>query len=130
MLKKEILIPLLLAVVVIAFALISLLVRLHPRGPFLRAKLRLGGLILTLTLISACAPPEPSCYEMPPIDDSIVPADSLSHKDTLVEKNTETGNIQKPQKPQLKIDSAIQDPQPSQTIRCYVPIHDDRDTNF
>lgn len=69
--KKEILIPIAAAGVAIAFIAVCALVLLNPRSRrFVMAKLRLGGLLITLTGTgAACGPFTPTCYDAAMSDD-------------------------------------------------------------
>lgn len=121
--KKEILIPLLIALITLIFLIVSFLVWLKPSPWLTRLKLRSGGLILSLTLFAACSPPQASCYEM-------APADSLKESGGGVDSShirkisTETSKHQKKNKNAQA--GGLQDsvstfgPDPDM-IRCYLP---------
>lgn len=124
--KKEILIPLLLIVLLIFFWAISLMVFINPRPNWVRYKLKMGGLILSLTFIASCGPSQTKCYDVAAIQDSVKSPDSLAINSI---KNTETDSVAivKPRKkknnsisPEI-INDTINNIGPTEPARCYMP---------
>lgn len=103
--SREWFVPLAVAALWIAFAAVSVaLVLAGGRGPLVRAKLRLGGLLLAMTAVSCdrCGPePQVMCYDVADTDadtdvdadtdtDSDADGDTDSDADTDMDTDTDT----------------------------------------
>jgi len=124
MIKREILLPLIVALLLIVFWGLGILIILRPGRKLVRSRLRLGGLILTLSLLASCSqPPPPTCYSVPidPEDTATGAIENADHQytDTLADSGD---NDQK--NPGLTQDTVTTQDIPSHEIRCYVPPHD------
>jgi hypothetical protein len=88
MMKREIYMPILLIFLFIAFLMASGMVLFIKAKPgWIKAKLKIGALILSLTAVASCGSPQVSCYEMPPVKDSgRININDTIKKDTVLPK--------------------------------------------
>lgn len=126
MLKREIVIPLFVLLLFVVFFIVGLLLFMSPNRKLINARLRIGALILSLTFIASCGPPEVSCYEVASYPQDSTSTDSGAAKPVnTVENQDSIIPVKNPKNPETQADSAVKtDPDPH-IIRCYVPPHDD-----
>jgi hypothetical protein len=130
MFKKEIWIPLAILALFIIFGVVSLALRLYPSKRITAAKLRIGGLILSLSMFASCGSPQPTCYDVASPPDSTATKDSIAvvgiDSTTTDTVATTTKKNKKSTKPADNIDlDSASITRPPEMIRCYVPPDDD-----
>jgi hypothetical protein len=133
--KKEIIIPVFVFLLTIAFAFVALLVFITRANPALiKTKLKLGALILSLSGLMSCGLNQPSCYEPLVKKDTLKVTDTIpAKKDTVQAKDTlvKVKKIKKIKKEALLRDTVINESNPKeyQHPTCYIPVDPDINKN-
>jgi hypothetical protein len=117
--KKDIMIPLGIFLLVLFFGIISMLVFFRPKTALIRLKLKVGALLLSLTFMASCAPPQPTCYEVAALPDSTAQNDSLTRevKDSVMPDKK--SNKMKTRPVSLEVKDTIMRSQQPTDGRCY-----------
>jgi hypothetical protein len=70
--RKDPLIIIFLVVAFAAFGFISFIIALKPNKRLIAYKLKLGGILLSLTVMVSCGNSHPTCYDVANVKDSVV----------------------------------------------------------
>jgi hypothetical protein len=128
--KKEIVFPVLLIILGILFILINLIVFISKgNGWFIKQKLKVGALILSLSGIFACgSPPKVSCYDQAPskeYTDSIAIVkrqDSIKNAENQKQIEDSIANVMKEQKKKDSLAKIKHKKKPPIRHTCYKPV--------
>ncbi len=122
--KRDLLIPLAVLFLMLIFGLISLLVYFRTSPKLIKYKLKLGALLLSLTVISSCGSNSQqleTCYKSATTLDSV--QSTTKNNRAISDTTNHSATPKKKGEKQIQaepLDTIIKEPY-NQTIRCYAP---------
>jgi hypothetical protein len=123
--------PTTIIIIILAFAVfgfISFLLIFKPNRWLIAYKLKLGGIILSLTFMVSCGSPQPTCYDVAISEDSVPAKDSLVvNTDTLSKTDSLVQNIGVRKKKKNTVNQKVSDTiiqvGPPERPTCYALIN-------